>query len=219
MMAVAVGLAAMALAAGGAVTVGSASSAKLGELAVDAHGRTLYALSPETAGHLLCKSSECLAAWPPLTVSSRKTKLKAGPGVHGHLGILHRSNGMLQVTLRGLPLYRFSGDRAKGAVNGQGIKSFGGTWHVVSAVAAASTTPREAKEPASSEPGTVTSPGYGNTSASGAAGTGGGAPGVPSTPTPATTPPTTTTPTTTTPTTTTPYEYPKEKEKEPEKGW
>jgi predicted lipoprotein with Yx(FWY)xxD motif len=131
--------AAMALASSSAApTVGSATNAKFeGKIVVDAHGRTLYALHPETTHRLLCKSSECLKAWPPLTVHSSKTKLVAGSGVHGHLGILRRSNGMLQVTLGGLPLYRFSGDSAKGTTNGEGIKSFGGTWHVISAATGA----------------------------------------------------------------------------------
>jgi predicted lipoprotein with Yx(FWY)xxD motif len=177
--------AAMALAAGSAApTVGSASNAKFAEkIVVDAHGRTLYALHPETTHHLLCKSSECLKAWPPLTVRSSKTKLVAGSGVHGHLGILRRSNGMLQVTLGGLPLYHFSGDSAKGAANGEDIKSFGGTWHVI---AAATDTPLE---PAMAE----TTP---------------SSPSTPTTSTPATPTPTPTTPTTTTPTPTTPTPAP-----------
>ncbi len=132
-------LAAMVLAAGNATTVSSASSSTLGEqIVVDAQGRTLYALSPETVRHLLCKSSQCLKFWPPLTVSSSKTKLLTGPGVHGHLAILRRSNGVLQVTLGGLPLYRYSGDQAKGEANGQNIHSFGGTWHVLSATGSSS---------------------------------------------------------------------------------
>ncbi|HWY89949.1 MAG TPA: hypothetical protein VNY31_04695, partial [Solirubrobacteraceae bacterium] len=99
-LALAVSLAALALAAGGTATVSSESSANLGErIVVNAQGRTLYALSPETTHHLLCKTSECFKFWPPLTVSSHKVKLKAGSGVRGKLGILHRSNGMLQVTL------------------------------------------------------------------------------------------------------------------------
>jgi predicted lipoprotein with Yx(FWY)xxD motif len=98
--------------------------------------------------HLLCKSSECLKFWPPLTVRSSKTKLLAGPGVHGHLAILRRSNGVLQVTLGGLPLYRYSGDQAKGEANGQGIHSFGGSWHVVSATSPATpTTPTKPSTP------------------------------------------------------------------------
>ena len=124
-------LAAMAFAAGSAATVSSTSNSTLGEqIVVDAQGRTLYALSPETAHHLLCKSSECLKFWPPLTVHSRKTKLLAGPGVHGHLAILRRSNGVLQVTLGGLPLYRYSGDHAKGeaTVRAFTASAVAGTW-------------------------------------------------------------------------------------------
>lgn len=72
---------------------------------MSSQGRTLYALSPETAKHLLCTSSSCLKFWPPLTMASRDTSLEAGMGVKGHFGILRRSNGMLQVTYAGMPLY------------------------------------------------------------------------------------------------------------------
>jgi len=194
--------AAIALANGSAApTVAAATNAKFGseKIVVDAHGRTLYALSPETARHLLCKSSECLSAWPPLTVHSRKGKLTDGPGVHGRLGILRRKDGMLQVTLAGLPVYRFSGDSGKGAVNGEGIKSFGGTWHVLAAATDAAPTLAPSLAPTSAEP----TPGYPSTPAS----TPAPAP-TPTTSTPtATTPTTPTTPPTTTPPTEPPY-YP-----------
>jgi predicted lipoprotein with Yx(FWY)xxD motif len=157
--------AAMALATGTALTLGSASNSMLGkQVLVNAQGRTLYALSPETTAHLLCKSSECLKFWPPVAVRSRNTKLKAGAGVHGRLGILRRSSGLLQVTLRGLPLYRYSQDHARGEANGEGIKSFGGTWHAVtpagntsSTMPAAPTTPAPTPAPAPTTP----TPGYG----------------------------------------------------------
>lgn len=124
-----------ALAAHLGLTLGSTSNSALGErVIVNAQGRTLYSLSPETSRHLLCKSGECLRFWPPLTVGSTATRLKNGPGVQGRLGILRRSNGTLQVTLRGMPLYRYSQDRAKGDAKGQGIESFGGTWHAATAV-------------------------------------------------------------------------------------
>ena len=90
---------------------------------VNAQGRTLYALSPETSTHLLCKSAACLHVWPPLTVSSRAVKLRAGAGVHGTLGAAASQHGPWQVTLRGMPLYRFSGDHAKGEANGQGFRA------------------------------------------------------------------------------------------------
>jgi predicted lipoprotein with Yx(FWY)xxD motif len=153
--------AAIALATSGTLTINSAANAKLGErVVVNAQGRTLYALSPETTSHLLCKSSQCLAFWPPVTVPSRTTKLKAGSGVQGRLGILRRSGGVLQVTLRGLPLYRFAADHAKGQVNGQGMESFGGTWHVVTASSgSAKSSPPPASPPPSPAPSPP--PGYG----------------------------------------------------------
>jgi predicted lipoprotein with Yx(FWY)xxD motif len=165
--------AAMALASSPA-TVGSASSATLGQrVLVNAKGRTLYVLTPETSRHLLCTSSECLKFWPPLTVPSRGTKLVRGAGVHGRLAIMKRANGMLQVTLNGLPLYRFAEDRASGEVNGQNFKGFGGIWHVLGVSGApSSAAPMSAPAPTTTTPTTTT---------------------------PTTTMPTTTTPTTTTP--------------------
>jgi predicted lipoprotein with Yx(FWY)xxD motif len=127
-------IAATALAASSAMTLSSAANATLGKpVVISSSGRTLYALSPETSKHLMCKSAECFKVWPPVTVKSSKVKLKAASGVQGHLGILKRSNGTLQVTLRGEPLYRFSGDSAKGQAHGQGLESFGGKWHAVTA--------------------------------------------------------------------------------------
>jgi predicted lipoprotein with Yx(FWY)xxD motif len=141
-LALAAPLTAMALATGAPIRVSSASNSALGEqVTVDAHGRTLYALSPETMHHLLCKSSECVKFWPPFTVRSSKTKLTGAPGVHGHLAIFRRSNGVLQVTLGGLPLYHYSGDHAAGEANGQGIHSFGGAWHVISATTTSNVSP------------------------------------------------------------------------------
>jgi predicted lipoprotein with Yx(FWY)xxD motif len=169
-----------------ALTLGSSANTALGErVVVNAQGRTLYTLSPETSRHLLCKTSECLGFWPPVTVGSSKTKLKNGPGTHGHLGILRRSNGTFQVTLRGLPLYRYSKDHAKGEANGEGIESFGGTWHAMTATSGES--PHKPAMTGASP--TTPAPSY-----------------PPSQPTQPSTP-TTTTPTTT-PTTPTPPPYP-----------
>jgi len=156
---------ASALASAGALTVGSASNSSLGKkVVVNPQGHTLYALNPETATHLLCKSSECMKFWPPLTVGSTTTTLKDGPGVHGHLAILRRHNGLLQVTLRGMPLYRFSRDHAKGQTKGEGIESFGGTWHAVAAASAKSTTPSPSPSPTpmtpTPAPSTPMTPGY-----------------------------------------------------------
>ena len=140
-LALAMSCAAIVLAAGATVTVKSASNSTLAKkVVVNVQGHTLYTLTPETTHHLLCTSKECFKNWPPLTVPSRKTKLKAGAGVHGTLAIVKRANGTLQVTLRGLPLYRYAGDHGKDEANGQGIESFGGTWHAATASAGSTKT-------------------------------------------------------------------------------
>ncbi len=140
-------------------TLGAAHNSQLGKrIVVDGKGQTVYALRPESIHHLLCTTSACLQFWPPVTVSS-KSKLKAGSGVQGQLGVLRRSNGAMQVTLGGLPLYRFFFDHSiKGSANGQGVKSFGGTWHVISAKA--SKTGTKTTTTMTTTTPTYTTPGY-----------------------------------------------------------
>jgi predicted lipoprotein with Yx(FWY)xxD motif len=159
-------LVAVAMAAG-TVTIGSAPSTKLGKtVVVNAQGLTLYTLSGESKSRQFCTSAECLRFWPPVRVSSKSTTLKAGAGVHGTLGVIRRSGGILQVTLRGVPLYRFSGDKARGQANGEAIVFPGG--HVWHAVAAGSPGTKHATpavppmpSPNSKTPPTYTAPGYG----------------------------------------------------------
>jgi predicted lipoprotein with Yx(FWY)xxD motif len=124
-------------------TLGTAKNSTIGKtIVVDSRGLTVYELSPETTHHLLCtKAKGCFSFWPPVTVHSANTKLTTGSGVKGKLGILHR-NGFFQLTLGGRPLYHFSGDQSKrGKATGQGLKSFGGSWHVVAASGTATTPP------------------------------------------------------------------------------
>lgn len=102
-------------------------------------GRAVYALTGDSARHPKCtKANGCFAFWPPVTVSSHK-KLRKAPGVRGKLGTWRR-DGFLQVTLAGHPLYRYAGDSQKDSATGQGIQTFGGTWHVIKARAAAGAT-------------------------------------------------------------------------------
>jgi predicted lipoprotein with Yx(FWY)xxD motif len=101
-------------------------------IVVDAKkGMTLYWLSPETKKQLLCKTTTCTGFWPPLTVKSLHTKVRAAFGIQGKLTVFKRPDGKFQVALRGEPLYHFAGDSAKGQANGEGIQTFGGTWHAV----------------------------------------------------------------------------------------
>jgi predicted lipoprotein with Yx(FWY)xxD motif len=135
-------LAPMALATKPAVhnTIATAHNATLGQtIVVDARGKTAYRLDPETPGKLLCTSSSCLGTWHPITVPS-KAKLHAAQGVHGKLGVLHRAHGVLQVTLRGLPLYTYAPD-SPGDTMGEGLHTRGGTWKALSAASGSGIAP------------------------------------------------------------------------------
>jgi len=119
--------AAPAVAGGG--TVVKAGHAGGTSVVVSSHGRTVYVLTPETTKHLLCSGS-CLSVWLPVK-TGKSTKLKAGSGVKGKLGRFSRGGGSYQVTLRGLPLYTYVGDSGSGTAAGIGLKTNGGTWHIL----------------------------------------------------------------------------------------
>lgn len=105
-------------------------------IAVNSHGLAVYELTGDSSRHPKCtRSKGCFGLWPPVKVSSRKNLSKA-PGLRGRLGVWHR-DGFFQVTLAGHPLYRYAGDSQKDSAVGQGIHSFGGTWHVIKATGAA----------------------------------------------------------------------------------
>jgi predicted lipoprotein with Yx(FWY)xxD motif len=86
-------------------------------------GRTLYSLSAEKNGNFICTDSACLSLWKPLTVPAGVRPV--GPV---HLGTIVRPDGRTQVTFRGLPLYRFTGDHKPGDVSGEGFRDIG-VWH------------------------------------------------------------------------------------------
>lgn len=133
------------------MSLGGAS--KQESIVVNSHGRALYTLSGDTKRHPKCtKASGCFAFWPPAKVSS-KNVTKAS-GIRGKLGVWRR-DGFLQLTIAGHPLYTFSQDTRKDVATGQGIRTFGGVWHVRTASGAASSSPST-----STTPPTTTTPPY-----------------------------------------------------------
>ena len=62
-----------------------------------------------------------------------KGKPAAGPGVRASLlGTTKRTDGKLEVTYNGHPLYYFVSDRSPGQATGQGLNQFGAPWWVLS---------------------------------------------------------------------------------------
>lgn len=98
-------------------------------IVVNAKARAVYALTGDSKTHPECtKANHCFTFWPPVTVASRAS-LSKGPGVTGKLGVWNR-DGFLQVTISGHPLYTYAGDLQQRNATGEGVVSFGGTWHV-----------------------------------------------------------------------------------------
>jgi len=89
-------------------------------LVAGSNGMTVYTFTQDTAnsGQSAC-SGGCLAKWPAVTVPAG-SQPTAGVGVTGQLGTITRNdtNGALQVTYNGLPLYFYAGDQAPGDTNG-----------------------------------------------------------------------------------------------------
>ena len=105
----------------GAVTVGSASSS-LGTFLTGPNGKTLYTHAGDSVNTSTCTDG-CLTAWPALAVASGQQPT-AGSGVTGTLGTFSRSDGTVQVTYNGLPLYYWQGDAKAGDTTGQGVNGF-----------------------------------------------------------------------------------------------
>ena len=112
---------------GGPASVDVASNPKLGPILVDGQGRTLYLFQKDTGGQSSCSGS-CASIWPPDTTANPK----AGTGVSASkLGTTKRSDGTMQVTYAGHPLYTYTADTSPGQVSGNGINTFGGVWNAV----------------------------------------------------------------------------------------
>ena len=100
-----------------------------GKVLVASNGRTLYQFTADKADKSACYG-KCASVWLPLIAASPTV----GTGLRGSiLGTTRRTDGKLQVTYGGHPLYFFAKDKKAGDVRGEGIVHFGGTWWVVSA--------------------------------------------------------------------------------------
>ncbi len=111
----------------GKAVVVAATVPNVGKVVVDDQGRTVYTLT-DSAGKAVACTGACLSAWPPVMIAASETA--TGSGGAKDVATVAVSGGD-QVTINGLPVYTFSGDSGPGVANGDGLVSFGGTWHVV----------------------------------------------------------------------------------------
>ena len=119
---------------GGSSSSGSAAAASGGSLKTatiggatvltNAAGFTLYSFAPDTPTTSNCNGT-CAQNWPPVTGPATAS------GVTGTFGTIKRSDGAVQATFDGHPLYTFAGDTAPGQNKGNGLNAAGGLWHEI----------------------------------------------------------------------------------------
>jgi predicted lipoprotein with Yx(FWY)xxD motif len=105
-----------------------AKKSAFGRVLFDANGQVVYAFEDDRKNRSNCTSEECVKAWPPVLTREEPS---AGEGADGRLlGTIRRSDGRLQVTYNGRPLY-FYEHEAPGEIKCHNVELHGGLWWVV----------------------------------------------------------------------------------------
>jgi len=121
-------------AAGAIIAV--ATNSTHGQILVDGNGMTIYLFVADTGTSSTCYTS-CATIWPPVLTDGAP---QAGAGADKSLlGTTTRTDGKVEVTYAGHPLYYFVKDKAPGDTTGQGVNGFGALWWVMSPSGAAIT--------------------------------------------------------------------------------
>jgi predicted lipoprotein with Yx(FWY)xxD motif len=105
------------------VTIMTGSTSK-GTVLTTAQGKTIYWFAIDTPTKSNCSGS-CATFWPPVIgkpVAGSGTTLPKG------FGTITRSDGTVQATYDGHPLYTYVGDSAAGQISGNGKNLSGGLW-------------------------------------------------------------------------------------------
>jgi predicted lipoprotein with Yx(FWY)xxD motif len=123
-------------------------TAKIGHVTVltNSKGFTLYSFAPDTPTKSNCNSA-CAQIWPPVKGPATAS------GVKGKFSTIKRSDGSVQATYNGHPLYTYVGDTAPKQTKGNGLNVNGGVWHEV-------TTSGKAPHPGSTSSGPGGGSGY-----------------------------------------------------------
>ncbi|HEY3290541.1 MAG TPA: hypothetical protein VGK87_10480 [Anaerolineae bacterium] len=98
----------------------SIGSTPYGSILVGTNGRTVYMFEKDKDGQSVCYNA-CARFWPPVLSD---IPVITGNGVDAKLiGSVRRTDGTMQVTYNGMPLYYFFDDKAPGDLKGQNVNS------------------------------------------------------------------------------------------------
>jgi predicted lipoprotein with Yx(FWY)xxD motif len=105
--------------------VNMGQNAALGSFLVDSKNMTLYLYTKDSPNTSNCYD-QCATYWPPLLTTGDPA---AGTGLTASmLGTTKRTDGTLQVTYNGWPLYYYVGDKVAGDTKGENVQ---GVWYVI----------------------------------------------------------------------------------------
>ena len=111
------------------VELETVSNDRVGLYVIDASGRPVYALvSASGTGTVDC-SGACADHFMP--VIGRPRAQEGGAIDPGILGTVRRSDGSRQVTISGMPMWRYKGDQVSTHTRGHGIAVGGGTARLI----------------------------------------------------------------------------------------
>jgi predicted lipoprotein with Yx(FWY)xxD motif len=103
----------------------SAGTTPYGPILVGTNGLSVYMFTRDTNGQSVCYD-RCAQIWPPVLSD---IPVITGNGVDAKLiGTVKRTDGKMQVTYNGMPLYYYYTDKAPGDLNGQNV---GSVWFVL----------------------------------------------------------------------------------------
>ena len=113
------------------VLVSTRSVKGLGQVLVDAKGRTLYMFVPDKQKKVTC-TGDCAASWPPLKLPKGAKLAAGGKAKRSLLGSDPDPAGGRVVTYAHWPLYTYIADTKPGEATGQATNLNGGLWYVLS---------------------------------------------------------------------------------------
>jgi predicted lipoprotein with Yx(FWY)xxD motif len=103
-----------------------------GEFLVAGNGLSLYLFKADTQGphpRSACEDAACVGTWPPLIVDA----VPIGDALvrQDFLGTMTRTDGTMQATYNGWPLYFYYEDFQPGDIAGHDLESFGEDWYLI----------------------------------------------------------------------------------------
>jgi len=90
----------------------------------NAKGFTLYWFAPDSSTKSKCYG-QCAQYWPPVKGPVTSS------GLMGTFATIKRTDGTVQATYDGHPLYTYVGDKSPGQAKGNNLNASGGLWHEI----------------------------------------------------------------------------------------